>query len=903
MVSELRRIALKRLIRDEKGYILILVLVLLVLGGLILTPLLGLMSTGLISGRVYESKMHEYYAADAGVEDALWRLLKEDWLPSYQLNDPVNNKEIEVIIDNVWLLEGLSDLGLPESEPSQGDPNYGNDHWTVTGAININNPANYIMDISTDEIIDAYVDHIGIWLRPGYSYVEGSVKINGVGVGEDPLVTDPDPLEGIPHHCGTVLVWNYDDVTFQTLSDIVWTPPGGCTPAEKFPPSVRLSFDYAAPGEVPEQGDDTSIIEKDGEYYAVHAYTTVGGAPFTPPPGVTSVIVEAWAGGGGGGGRSNSGSGGAGGGGGGAYAQDTVSVTNGQIYSVNVGAGGAGGPDGNNPGSAGGDSSFVGQSTVLAKGGAGGDGGAGGAGGAGGTAAASIGSIKYSGGNGAAGTSSASGGGGGGAGDSNPGGNAVGTTGGDGGIAGGGNGANGRTSSGDGYSGSAPGGGGSGAQRNWWGPYAGGDGASGEVTVRYPCKEIATAMGCFPWILLSDSRIAWDSEAGVYRITSRAASNLGTEQGTTIETYTVKSFGRYVSGSGSGASALRGDHIAIGNTLMTSCWKPCYGTSCYSSLCPGPNCTCSCSWECRNYKADESSATVNVGAVPEDAKIEQAYLYWSAWWETNGADKDVTLTVTRPGAGGVVPVTASRWYILESTAVDDTYNYACFADVTDEVKNITAEVADTTFTVSDVDATTATACSSNLANQSSYAGWSMIIIYSSEQKEHRHIYLYDSLAFLWNSWAEFTITGFEAPEGDNEAKLTIFAGEGDDWIHNEYLQFKGQDDAQYQYLYDVSDTRYVFNAMSNTGGFTASPIPGQEPGQISGVDIDTYTSTRPGGGTPLSEIVQPGDTVATIKARSTGDGFMLIYVIFSVRSTRVPTDSGLQVGTMTYRIG
>ena len=64
----------KRAIKDEKGAALALALVLLVVGGLILTPLLGLMSTGLIAGQVYEKKTDELYAADAGVEDAIWRI-------------------------------------------------------------------------------------------------------------------------------------------------------------------------------------------------------------------------------------------------------------------------------------------------------------------------------------------------------------------------------------------------------------------------------------------------------------------------------------------------------------------------------------------------------------------------------------------------------------------------------------------------------------------------------------------------------------------------------------------------------------------------------------------------------------------------------------------------------------
>jgi len=41
---------IKRTIRNEKGSVLPLVLILLVVGGLILTPLLGLMSTGLMAG-------------------------------------------------------------------------------------------------------------------------------------------------------------------------------------------------------------------------------------------------------------------------------------------------------------------------------------------------------------------------------------------------------------------------------------------------------------------------------------------------------------------------------------------------------------------------------------------------------------------------------------------------------------------------------------------------------------------------------------------------------------------------------------------------------------------------------------------------------------------------------------
>jgi cytoskeletal protein CcmA (bactofilin family) len=59
---------MKEAIRNQKGNALTTVLIVLVVGGLILAPLLGLMTTGLVSGQVCEKKMHEYYAADAGME-------------------------------------------------------------------------------------------------------------------------------------------------------------------------------------------------------------------------------------------------------------------------------------------------------------------------------------------------------------------------------------------------------------------------------------------------------------------------------------------------------------------------------------------------------------------------------------------------------------------------------------------------------------------------------------------------------------------------------------------------------------------------------------------------------------------------------------------------------------------
>ena len=65
---------MKRVTADEKGAALILTLVLLLVASLIIPSLLGFMYGGLRQGEVYERRGGELYAADAAVEEALWRV-------------------------------------------------------------------------------------------------------------------------------------------------------------------------------------------------------------------------------------------------------------------------------------------------------------------------------------------------------------------------------------------------------------------------------------------------------------------------------------------------------------------------------------------------------------------------------------------------------------------------------------------------------------------------------------------------------------------------------------------------------------------------------------------------------------------------------------------------------------
>ena len=94
---------MKRLIRDEKGQAMLLAVILLLISGLTVSSLLSYTGTGVVTGRVYESKVAELYAADAGVEDAVWKIqmgeveLCPGQSDTYNMTD-VNGKTVEVTV-------------------------------------------------------------------------------------------------------------------------------------------------------------------------------------------------------------------------------------------------------------------------------------------------------------------------------------------------------------------------------------------------------------------------------------------------------------------------------------------------------------------------------------------------------------------------------------------------------------------------------------------------------------------------------------------------------------------------------------------------------------------------------------------------------------------------------------
>ncbi|UCH43253.1 MAG: hypothetical protein JSW16_01565 [Dehalococcoidales bacterium] len=89
--------------RDEQGMAMVMALIALALGTLMITPTLNHMVAGIKSVDIKERRTGEFYAADAGIEYAVWTV-KNDPLATYPYSDQivdVNGDNVSITIENV----------------------------------------------------------------------------------------------------------------------------------------------------------------------------------------------------------------------------------------------------------------------------------------------------------------------------------------------------------------------------------------------------------------------------------------------------------------------------------------------------------------------------------------------------------------------------------------------------------------------------------------------------------------------------------------------------------------------------------------------------------------------------------------------------------------------------------
>jgi hypothetical protein len=260
-----RKKALNKLTVNEKGQALIIVVVLMLLGALIIAPLLSHVSSGLKTGReVFEEKMYGQYAADSGVEDALYKIRVDDQsLPpewegvwdadsydtshTYYLSSQVNDNDVKVTIQPYWILTGLESSHegmMPHAEMVVVGNVSGTDPVTGNGVYQIS----ISYDMSKGEL---FIMRIGAWLPAGFEYVPGSSNLEQTATPQPDYYCVPvtDDFRG-----GKTIKWNYSSpyVKFQDF-------PGGSTG------QVAITFQYTPSGSP--ASAFTWVREKRGDVY------------------------------------------------------------------------------------------------------------------------------------------------------------------------------------------------------------------------------------------------------------------------------------------------------------------------------------------------------------------------------------------------------------------------------------------------------------------------------------------------------------------------------------------------------------------------------------------------------------------------------------------------------------
>ena len=111
------------MVQRQKGQAFILVLILLAVGGLLITPALNLASTGLQSRMTQHTNLMEYYATDGAQEYSLWRLTHEAGFATSLSQNPGNPSEQFYIILNRVQADYTITAQVPdEADAPSGSP-------------------------------------------------------------------------------------------------------------------------------------------------------------------------------------------------------------------------------------------------------------------------------------------------------------------------------------------------------------------------------------------------------------------------------------------------------------------------------------------------------------------------------------------------------------------------------------------------------------------------------------------------------------------------------------------------------------------------------------------------------------------------------------------------------------
>jgi hypothetical protein len=234
------------------------------------------------------------------------------------------------------------------------------------------------------------------------------------------------------------------------------------------------------------------------------------------------------------------------------------------------------------------------------------------------------------------------------------------------------------------------------------------------------------------------------------------------------------------------------------------------------------------------------------------------------------------------------------------------FSYSCYRDVTDLVRAYTAKAPDPAINYPGHATYTVGGVYGDTNDEWSYAGWSLIIIYTSASTQGHQLYLFDKFVYSnqdVNNGIDVdydgdgqpggSISGFIVPQpigGEvNAAKITCFVGEGDECYSGDFLALNAP--ASYStHPIDIPDSYKLWDGTTSAppGDTANQPNNAVQPDNVwnsksvglnaAGIDVDTFNVTWASG------LINPGDTSARFDMYTRIDVWNLVYIIVSFRT-------------------
>jgi clumping factor A len=261
--------------------------------------------------------------------------------------------------------------------------------------------------------------------------------------------------------------------------------------------------------------------------------------------------------------------------------------------------------------------------------------------------------------------------------------------------------------------------------------------------------------------------------------------------------------------------------------------------------------------------------------LPPGASISHVYIYWAG--QLIGVANDQEILLERlDGTGWAL---TSEAVVADATWTTASDYYQCVADVTSYVQQNGGGV----YRVSGLDAEMPESVDDELF----FAAWSMVVIYEQLSAPLRHLEVWDGLDLVSTGSTCFvSMSGFEIPAVDFDAKLGVVGYEGDDYFVGDELRFGVAPlDASDNLSSAVNPPDNIFNGTRSDRGAPVSnngdlPQMTGTVGTMCGIDIDVFDVTPQ---------VGPSQTTADMEAVTRDDTYFVGVAVFSTSTLGSPS--------------